>query len=169
MKKVFVYGDFNILHPGHLRLLKFAKESGDYLIVGLNSDKINYKGISQDIRLESIQATSYVDESFILDEPSLDYISKYKPDIVVKGKEHENKDNPELEIINNYGGKLLFSSGEIAFSSIDLLKEEFLNTNYKVNHNQKYFNRHNFDLIDLKRIVEKFAKLHVLIIGGYYC
>ncbi len=95
----------------------------------------------------------------------MDYISKYKPDIVVKGKEHENKDNPELEIINNYGGKLLFSSGEIAFSSIDLLKEEFLNTNYKVNHNQKYFNRHNFDLIDLKRIVEKFAKLNVLIIG----
>lgn len=165
MKKVFVYGDFNILHPGHLRLLKFAKESGDYLTVGLNSDKINYKGISQDIRLESIQATSYVDESFILDEPSLEYISKNKPDIVVKGKEHENKDNPELEVINSYGGKLLFSSGEIAFSSIDLLKEEFLNKNYKVDHNQKYLKRHNLDLIDLKNIVEKFAKLNVLIIG----
>ena len=51
--KVFVYGDFNILHPGHLRLLKFAKESGDYLIVGINSDEINTKGVSQDIRLES--------------------------------------------------------------------------------------------------------------------
>jgi cytidyltransferase-like protein len=41
LKKVaFVYGNFNIFHPGHLRLLKFAKESSDYLIVGVNSDKL---------------------------------------------------------------------------------------------------------------------------------
>jgi len=73
-EKVFVYGDFNILHPGHLRLLKFAKESGDYLIVGINSDSVSKKGISQDIRLESIQATSYVNESFILDSTQLEYI-----------------------------------------------------------------------------------------------
>ena len=79
--KVFVSGDFNILHPGHLRLLKFAKESGDYLTVGINSDSVSKKGISQDIRLESIQATSYIDESFILESTQLKYIQKFKPDI----------------------------------------------------------------------------------------
>jgi len=164
-KIVFVYGDFNILHPGHLRLLKFAKESGDYLVVGVNSDKISSKGINQDIRLESIQATSYVDEAFILDVSALEYIQKNKPDIVVKGKEHENKDNPELDIISSYSGKLLFSSGEIGFSSIDLLRQEFLNTNYKVEHNSKYVKRHNFNFSDLKNIIDKFSELNILVIG----
>lgn len=165
MRKVFVSGDFNILHPGHLRLLKFAKESGDYLSVGVNSDDVNKKGISQDIRLESIQATSYVDEAFILDMPALEYIKKNKPDIVVKGKEHENRENSELKFINSYGGKLLFTSGEIGFSSMDLLREEFLSVNYKVKHSNKYLNRHAFKPTQLKDIIEKFSKLNVLVIG----
>lgn len=165
MKTVFVSGDFNILHPGHLRLLKFAKESGGYLVVGVNSDAMSNKGIGQDIRLESIKATSYVDEAFILDMPALEYIKTHKPDIVVKGKEHENRQNSELDTISAYGGKLLFSSGEIGFSSMDLLKREFLSTNYKVNHSNKYANRHSFKPHELKSIVEKFSSLNVLVIG----
>lgn len=165
MKKVFVSGDFNILHPGHLRLLKFAKESGEYLTVGVNSDAMSYKGINQEIRLESIKATSYVDEAFILEVSALEYIKEHKPDIVVKGKEHENRENSELDIINAYGGKLLFSSGEIGFSSMDLLRQEFLSTNYKVNHSNKYTNRHSFKPHELKSIVESFSRLNVLVIG----
>ena len=165
MKKVFVSGDFNILHPGHLRLLKFAKESGEYLIVGVNCDSVSNKGISQDIRLESIQATSYVDEAFILEIPAVEYIKRYKPDIVVKGKEHELKENPEREILNSYGGKLLFSSGEIGFSSIDLLKKEFYLLNKNLNHNSSYQKRHNFSFNDLKATIEKFSNLNVLVIG----
>ena len=163
--RVFVYGDFNILHPGHLRLLKFAKESGDYLIVGVNSDSIGGKVISQNIRLESIKATSYVDEAFILDISAVEYIEQNRPDIVVKGKEFASKYNPELDIIKAYGGKLLFSSGEIGFSSMDLLKKEFFTSSYKVNHNLFYLNRHKFELQNLKEIVEKFSNLKVLVIG----
>ena len=165
MKKVFVNGDFNVLHPGHLRLLKFAKASGNYLTVGVNSDKISDKGISQDIRLESIKSTSYVDEAFILDIPAIEYVKTYKPDIVVKGKEHESKENPELEVINAYGGKLLFSSGEIGFSSMDLLKREFLSLSNNVRHSANYLKRHEIKLDTLKDIVEKFASLRVLVIG----
>jgi len=165
MKTVFVNGDFNILHPGHLRLLKFAKESGDYLIVGLNNDEINKKGISQDVRLESIKATSYVDEAFILDKPVLSFIKEYEPDIVVKGKEYEAKENKELSIINSYGGKLLFTSGAIGFSSIDLLKEEFLRQNTKIDHNYEYLNRHNISFEDLIGVLDQFINLNVLVIG----
>lgn len=166
MKKVFVSGDFNILHPGHLRFLKFAKESGNFLTVGINSDLLSSnKGINQAVRLESIQATSYVDEAFILDTSAIEYIKEHKPDIVVKGKEHENKENPELEVILSYGGKLLFSSGEIGFSSMDLLREEFFASNYNVKHNPKYLARHAFKLDDLKSIIEKFSHLSVLVIG----
>ncbi len=162
---VFVSGDFNILHPGHLRLLKFAKESGEYLIVGLNSDEVNHKGVTQDIRLESIKATSYVDEAFILQETALEYIIKNKPDIVVKGKEHESQENPELEIVNSYGGKLLFSSGEIAFSSMDLLQKEFLSFNSKPQHSWEYLKRHSIEFKNLKEVVEDFSKLNLLVIG----
>ena len=38
--KVLVYGNFNVLHPGHLRLLRFAKAQGESLIVGVQSDRI---------------------------------------------------------------------------------------------------------------------------------
>jgi len=166
MTKVFVSGDFNILHPGHLRFLKFAKESGDYLVVGINNDELsNNKGIPQNVRLESIKATSYVDESFILNESASEYIRKNKPDIVVKGKEHEEMQNPELEVINSYGGKLLFSSGEIGFSSLDLLREDSLLYSKNIKHFTSYQKRHNFDLKDLKIIVEKFSKLNILVIG----
>lgn len=165
-KKVFVSGDFNILHPGHLRLLKFAKESGNYLIVGVNSDQnSSNKGIPQSIRLESIKATSYVDEAFILNETSTKWIKKNKPHIVVKGKEHEIKENPELETIKAYGGKLLFSSGEIGFSSLDLLKKEFENRSYNVEHNYNFLNRHNITQKKLKSIIDKFSQLNILVIG----
>ena len=97
MKKIaFVYGNFNIFHPGHLRLLKFAKESSDYLIVGVNSDKLsaNPNLLEEDIRLESIKATSYVDEVFLLDEDVIEYIKRRKPDILVNGKHFENRFKP---------------------------------------------------------------------------
>ncbi len=166
MKKVFVNGDFNILHPGHLRFLKFAKESGNYLIVGVNSDRLaSNKTLSEAIRLESILATSYVDEAFILDETPIEYIAREKPNIVVKGKEFANRYNPEWDIIKTYRGKLIFSSGEIGFASLDLLQQEFLVSNYKVNHNRGYISRHQFDFGNLRSIVDKFSDLNILVIG----
>ena len=168
MIKVFVYGDFNILHPGHLRLLKFAKESGDYLVVGVNSDKFanNSNILNEKFRLESIKATSYVDEAFLLGESPLSYIQRQKPDIVVKGKEHEEKENPEIELVKSYGGKLLFSSGEMSFSSMDLLKKEYLNTILSnITHDEEYLKRHAISKKRLKEIIEKFKELNVLVIG----
>ncbi len=164
-KVVFVSGDFNILHPGHLRLLKFAKECGDYLIVGVNSDTISKKGIDENIRLESIQATSYVNEAFILNQPSTEYIKHHKPDIVVKGKEHENKENSEALILKSYGGKLIFTSGEIGFASLDLLQNEFNDTSTFISHANKFIARHNIVSSNLQDTVNKFKDLNILVIG----
>ncbi|MBD3823121.1 MAG: adenylyltransferase/cytidyltransferase family protein [Epsilonproteobacteria bacterium] len=165
-RTVFVYGDFVILHPGHLRLLKFAKESGDYLIVGVNSDEMSHnKGVGEDVRLESIKATSYVDEAFIMRESAVEFIERTKPDIVVKGKEFATKHNPELGVIKAYRGKLLFSSGEIGFASMDLLRAEFLASNTKVEHNNAFLKRHKFAQNELRAILERFSDLNVLVIG----
>ena len=93
MKKVFVYGAFNVLHPGHLRLLRFAKELGDILIVGVLSDKV--AGISAHIpenyRLEAVQSNKMADQVILIDQPIEEVIEVLKPEIVVKGKEFEKK------------------------------------------------------------------------------
>ncbi len=167
-KTAFVHGNFNILHPGHLRLLKFAKETSGYLIVGVNSNRMagNKSLLDESIRLESVRATSFVDESFLLDESPIDYIRRTKPTIVVKGKEHEDNLNPEQEILNEYGGTLLFTSGEILFSSLDLLRRDYFATIVSnISHDNAYLERHIITNARLKKIVEGYRDLKVLVIG----
>lgn len=165
---VFVSGLFNILHPGHLRLLRFAKGCGTKLIVGIESDKNvsnNYQ-ISEDLRLEGILSNSLVDEAFIIKKSLEDYLLKLKPDIVVKGKEHELSYNIEQNIISKYGGRLIFSSGESIFSSYDLIKNEFNEFAFQsIKLPNEYINRHGINLLDLKNFVHNFSKLKICVIG----
>ena len=109
-KTVFVSGVFNVVHPGHLRLLRFAKECGDHLVIGVLSNNIAGKSahVLETLRLESVLSNNWVDEAVIIDEPPRDFISRLRPDVVVKGKEHQSQFNPEEEILKSYGGKLLF-------------------------------------------------------------
>jgi rfaE bifunctional protein kinase chain/domain len=164
---VFVSGNFNILHPGHLRLLRFAKECGNILVVGVYGDELKKGAIVKDFhRLEGLKSISYVDYSFILDEEPENFIRKFKPNIVIKGKEHEVNFNPEKEVVESYGGKLLFSSGDISFSSIDLLKSELHNINYlTIKKPLDFTQRHNFTIKDLTHVVNEFKKLKVIVIG----
>ena len=67
MKKVITYGTFDLIHHGHINILRKAKEYGDYLIVGLSSDEFNIlKGkeayYSYDERKLILEAIKYVDE-----------------------------------------------------------------------------------------------------------
>ena len=62
-KSVFVSGNFNILHPGHLRLIRFARELGDRLTVGVMSDRMagDAAHLPQEMRLDGISFISDVD------------------------------------------------------------------------------------------------------------
>ena len=104
-KTVFVSGHFNILHPGHLRFLKFAKERGDTLVVAVESNKIAGESayVDEKTRLNSIKSISLVDKAFILRRPVIEYIKINKPTIVVKGKEFEDLFNEESEVLKKYG------------------------------------------------------------------
>ena len=169
MKKiVFISGNFNILHPGHLRLLRFAKESGDRLIVGIHSDRIagNAAHITQDLRLESVRSIGLVDEVLIVDAPIKDFIARLRPDIVVKGKEHELLQNPELAALEEYGGSLIFSSGEATFSSLDLIRKEFQEVNPRsISLPSSYLTRHNIDTIKLEKLLKNFSRLNICVVG----
>lgn len=163
---VFVAGNFNIVHPGHLRLLKFAADCGDYLVVGVSAETGYDWMLPAELRLEGVRAIGVVDHAFLLHDAAEDFIAALKPNVVVKGKEHEGADNPEKAVLDGYGGRLVFSSGEVAFSSLDLIKREFREFNpSSIVKPLDYPRRHRFELLELKDVLAGFPKLRVLVIG----
>jgi len=162
----FVSGIFNIVHPGHLRLLKFAAEVGDVLVVGVMPDRWRGVTLPAAMRLEAVRAISIVDFVVQLDGPPVDFIRELHPQFVVKGKEYETVENPEKVALDEYGGELLFSSGEARFSSLDLLHREYFEANYSPVHKpQDYPARHGFRVPELTSVMPRFAGLRVLVIG----
>ena len=163
---VFVSGNFNIVHPGHLRLLQFAADCGDFLVVGVTGDALPAVSVPAELRLEGVKAIGIVDYAFLLHERPETFISKLKPSIVVKGKEYENRQNSELSAVAQYGGKLLFGSGEVRFSSLDLLQREFLETNFStIRKPRDFLFRHGFGFEDMVGVIKRFANLRVVVVG----
>ena len=111
---VFTNGCFDIIHSGHLDLLKEAKSYGDKLIVGLNSDKSisKLKGperpiIGQSERKKILSALKFVDEVIIFNEENpLKLIKKLKPSILVKGADYTKEQVVGGEFVESYGGEI---------------------------------------------------------------
>jgi len=165
---VLVTGHFNILHPGHLRLFHSAKELGNRLVVGVLSDRVSGSAalVPENLRLDGVRSNIYVNEAFIVDEPIQDMISKLRPDIVVKGKEHELLENIELPALENYGGRLVFTSGESIFSSLDLIHKEFKAFDrISINLPLGFLNRHEIGKERLIKLLKNFKNLKVCVIG----
>ena len=165
---VLISGQFNVIHPGHLRLMQFAKAFGGHLVVAVMSDRIAGKDahVPQDLRLIGVQSNTLIDDAFIADEDIGNVIERLRPDIVVKGKEHESKLNPELIALSSYGGRLVFSSGESIFSTLDLIRREFRELDYRtIKYPDEFALRHGIDIEKLQSSLEKFAGLRVLVVG----
>lgn len=106
MTKVITYGTYDLLHQGHINLLRRAKELGDYLIVGVTSDsfdrgrgKLNVRNNVLE-RVEAVKATGYADEIIIEDYlgQKIDDIQKYDVDIFAIGSDWEGK----FDYLNDY-------------------------------------------------------------------
>lgn len=106
MKKVITYGTYDLLHEGHLNLLRRAKELGDYLIVGVTSDsfdrgrgKLNVRNNVLE-RVEAVKATGYADEVIIEDYlgQKIDDIQRYDVDIFAIGSDWKGK----FDYLNEY-------------------------------------------------------------------
>ncbi len=165
-RMAFVSGNFNIVHPGHLSLLNFAAECADFLVVGVHPDSYPGTLLPQHLRLEGIQAIGCVDDALILPCPPEELIACLKPDIVVKGKEHEQHFNAEQAVVESYGGNFLFTSGEASLSSLDLLRREFLEVNFTtIRKPIEYLVRHSLDLRKLSAVVRSFSNLKVVVLG----
>lgn len=106
MKKVITYGTYDLLHQGHINLLRHAKELGDYLIVGVTSDsfdrnrgKLNVKNNVLE-RVEAVKATGFADQIIIEDYvgQKIDDIQKYDVDIFAIGSDWTGK----FDYLNEY-------------------------------------------------------------------
>ena len=99
MRKIITVGTFDVLHIGHIRILKRAREHGDHLIVGLSSDELNFnkKGrnpiYSFQSREELLSSMRFVDEVFKEEslEQKREYILKYNADVLVMGDDWAGK------------------------------------------------------------------------------
>jgi len=111
---VFTNGVFDLLHPGHLFLLRKAKQLGDKLIVGIDSDrrvrslgkKYRRPINSQEVRKEILEALKPVDEVYIFDDLE-GLVRKIKPDILVKGGDYRKDQVVGRKFVESYGGKVI--------------------------------------------------------------
>jgi rfaE bifunctional protein kinase chain/domain len=163
----FVSGNFNIVHPGHLRLLKLAADIADILVVGLTPDGAPGVTMTGAMRLEGVRALSIVDHAFVMDTRVADVISELRPDFVVKGKEFEGGFNPEAAVVENYGGKLIFSSGDMQFASVDLLRQELAAAPPLplLGDAEGYPARHGLAVRTMHSLLNKMATLRVAVVG----
>jgi len=134
-KIVFTNGCFDILHSGHVQYLTEAKELGDILILGLNSDssvkrlKGNDRPINNEqervIVLSALYSISYI--VIFEDDTPYKLINHIKPDILVKGGDWKPKDIVGSDIVGSYNGEvksLSFIDGKSSTDIINKLKEK---------------------------------------------
>lgn len=118
MKVAAVTGCFDIFHIGHLRLIKFAAQNADFILIGLNSDKSIklLKGESRPInnenyRKELLESVKYINKVEIVDYLDMaEFLKANKPNYWIKGAQYNFDTLPknEVEAINSYGGEILF-------------------------------------------------------------
>ena len=130
---VFTNGCFDVVHRGHVEYLKFTKQQGDIVVVGLNSDNSvkTIKGPDRPInnqhdRAEVLAALESVDYITIFDEPTpIDLIEKVKPDVLVKGEDWAEKGVVGREFVESHGGKVVLApllEGRSSTATIEKIK-----------------------------------------------
>lgn len=130
---VMCHGVFDIVHPGHLRHLMYAKEKADILIGSVTADSRIEKGtyrpfVPEELRAMNLAAMEAVDY-VIIDQNAtpLENIEFLKPDYFAKGYEYfqgeiHPRTQEEMEVLESYGGEILFTPGDVVYSSSHLIE-----------------------------------------------
>jgi rfaE bifunctional protein kinase chain/domain len=132
-KVIMCHGVFDVVHPGHLRHLLYAKSKADVLIASLTADMHIAKGryrphVPQELRAVNLAAYEIVDYVVIDTEPTpLENLALIQPDFFAKGYEYHSdglppKTQEELALLQSYGGEIIFTPGDFVFSSSELIE-----------------------------------------------
>ena len=173
-KIALCHGTFDIVHPGHLRHLAYSKQKSDILIASITSDKHITKSkdgpyVPEYLRAFNLASLEMVDFVIIdYNQKPLNILSKLKPNYFIKGFEYKKnnihpKTKEEMKIISKYGGEILFSPGDVVYSSTAIQKIDKPNLDYEKLISLMEFEKISFD--DLETTIKKFKKIKIHIIG----
>lgn len=132
-KVIMCHGTFDVVHPGHVRHLLYAKTKGDILIASLTADehikKANFRPyVPEDLRAINLAALEVVDYVIIDHEPTpLQNLGIIQPDYFAKGYEYSSggtnpRTREEMQVLETYGGEVIFTPGDIVYSSSALIE-----------------------------------------------
>jgi len=127
----FANGCFDLLHVGHVRYLQGAREQGDVLVVGVNSDRTvsALKGpgrplLPAEARAELVAALESVDYVVVFDEPTVaEVLHDLRPDVHCKGTDYTEQTVPEREVMKNLGGAVRIVGDSKNHSTRDILAD----------------------------------------------
>lgn len=169
------HGCFDIVHPGHIRYLEFARRQGDILIVSVTGDSDVSKGenrpyIPQELRAENLAALVFVDYVLINTAPTAEGIlDRLRPDFYVKGLEYEHSRDAgflaEKAMVEKYGGRMIYSSGEVVFSSTNLIEQLPKGQETQRHRLTRLCREHDITRTALDEVLDRFRDLHVLVVG----
>lgn len=172
---VHCHGCFDIVHPGHIAYLQFAKGQGNILLASLTADPQVNKGVDrplvpQDLRAQSLAALECVDWVYINPQATaLELLEALQPDVYVKGREYETNTDPrfvaERDAVIRHGGRVIFSSGDVIYSStalIGAMDGAALLNEEKV---RQFRLRFGLDAGALSSLLGRFANKRILVIG----
>jgi len=169
------HGCFDIVHPGHIRYLEFARKQGDVLIVSVTGDSGVTKGderpyIPQELRAENLAALVFVDFVHVTSEPTAETVlARVRPDVYVKGREYEDNRDPrfqaERQVVEGYGGRVVFTSGDVVFSSTALIEAMEASANPFQARIRQLFDRQLLEPDEMETAVASFREQRVLVVG----
>ncbi len=170
------HGVFDLLHPGHIRHFRAAKQKGDVLVVTITPDRFVNKGpgrpvFTEKLRLETLAALQHIDYVVLNDTPDAVYaIEKVRPHIYAKGLEYQSHEKDvtgkiaeEVNEVERHGGQVYYTD-DIVFSSSSLLNRHFdplpPETDAYVSHLKGRFTAEDF-----LNTIESLRDLKVLVVG----
>lgn len=130
-KIVFTNGCFDILHKGHIEYLSKARNLGDFMIVGLNTDQSvkKLKGENRPVQDETSRATilaalSFIDLVVLFNEDTpYNLISLIKPDILVKGADYKESEIIGYDVVKKNGGKIITIALTDGYSTSNIIEK----------------------------------------------
>jgi len=173
-RAIMCHGVFDVVHPGHLRHLIYAKSKADILIASITADQHISKGtyrphVPQDLRALNLAAFELID--YVVIDPNatpIENIKIIKPDLLAKGYEYTAnglppKTSEEAETLRSFGGDILFTPGDIVYSSSRLIQMKA--PDLKLEKLQLAMERSGVTFGDLRRTLDKLSSQRVHIVG----
>jgi len=174
---VHCHGCFDIVHPGHIHHLQYARSLGDILVVSVSADTHVNKGVDRplipdDLRARSLAALECVDAVYLNHHPTaVELIEQLRPDLYVKGREYEKNFDPrfaaERQAVIRCGGRVVFSSSDIVYSSTALIGGMQRIDPFKDEKLRRFCARYDLNAATLQQLLHRFRGRKVVVIGDY--